>query len=1209
MATDRPIFLRIVPDNKKKPLLPQRDNSTTIIFNEEDVEDSFSPEKLSLGINLLQNNNIRKCEASNYQKKHHMQRITGLVESRKRNRPYHVTLTALFDSSGEFGVDSELILDGKCTCADKIDCPHAAALALKAISIYRYRSAEHNGLDTYDMLLQTSKEMQPKKRTANPITQWSKALTVYKNVQTAPIKQDDEAVVYLLKLPFGNASGQKDGLMINLERSKALKRGGYGKSRDLTLDSDKARAIMTSEDKVILNHLYAAQDDLRLYKSEFHFMLKHCDALFEALLHSGKVYWENTANGPLSLGKTHILEPRWRMASTGEQTLSFYTAESDEPIQIALLPTQPVWYYDASTQQLGRVETALPAETLIWLSRLPPIPPAQVKTVKQQLRQLFPKTHGLPQLQIIDRTPIVKSIQPKVILRLYGENLARNSQELLSAFLMENTSRSQRSLFDNLLHMFGGHDEKDEQDDTTLALAECQFTYQGQTVSLAEADEKFEFFSEGKLHTIVRDREFERQCVKKLGEAGLEAAALQPNLIAANRALQFSFVINEDVEDEAVIAEQLSTLQLLADKEGWQIVLEPSFPARIIHEIDDWYTELEENSSGIDWFDMRLGVIVGGEKINILPLLLHHIKTQFQGLDPAAIKKLPDDTPCELRMDNGEYLKMPFPRIRNILLVLCEIFEEKPLDEEGALRLSRLKASLLPEIEKAVGATRLRWFGETKLKKFGEKLSNFKGIKAISPAKKFTATLRPYQQDGLNWLQFLREFELNGILADDMGLGKTIQALAHLSVDKQAKRLKAPSLLIAPTSLMTNWENEAMRFAPNLSILVLHGSKRHNDFENIDQVDVVLTTYPLVIRDKKILLQHHYQYLILDEAQQIKNPQAKVTQIILQMKAKHRLCLTGTPMENHLGELWSLFHFILPGFLGTKHQFGRRFRSPIEQQGDQICHQQLIQRIKPFMLRRRKDEVAQDLPAKTEIVRKIELGQDQRDLYESVRLAMEKKVRKAVDEKGLQRNQIIILDALLKLRQICCAPSLLKLAHAKKVKQSAKLDDLMAFLPELIEEGRRILLFSSFTSMLALIEERLKQLKIPYVKLTGQTKDRKTPVNTFQNKEVPLFLISLKAGGVGLNLTAADTVIHYDPWWNPAAEQQATDRAHRIGQKNPVFVYKMIVEGTVEECILDMQAKKREIIDSTLESSKQTKLSLTQKDLDNLFKPVAQEKF
>ena len=322
-----------------------------------------------------------------------------------------------------------------------------------------------------------------------------------------------------------------------------------------------------------------------------------------------------------------------------------------------------------------------------------------------------------------------------MILRLYGEQLAPHLPTPLSSSFEERDYRSQRNFFDDLIKMFGDYGGE-TQNMTTVALAECQFDYQGKRISLAEAEEKCEFFSEGKLHTIIRDRQFERQCVKKLEKVGLEPAALQPNLIAANRALQFSFVINEDVEDESVIAEQLSTLQILADQEGWQMVLESSFPTRIIHEIDDWYTELEESGSGIDWFNMRLGVIVAGEKVNILPLLLHQINTQFQGLDPTEIKALPDDTPCELRMDNGEYLKMPFPRIRNILLVLCEIFEEKPLNEEGALQLSRLKASLLVEIEKAVGATRLRWFGEKKLQQFGKKLSNFKGIKSISPAKK-----------------------------------------------------------------------------------------------------------------------------------------------------------------------------------------------------------------------------------------------------------------------------------------------------------------------------------------------------------------------------------------------------------------------------------------------------------------------------------------
>lgn len=453
-------------------------------------------------------------------------------------------------------------------------------------------------------------------------------------------------------------------------------------------------------------------------------------------------------------------------------------------------------------------------------------------------------------------------------------------------------------------------------------------------------------------------------------------------------------------------------------------------------------------------------------------------------------------------------------------------------------------------------------------------------------------------------MQFLREYELGGILADDMGLGKTVQTLAHFGVEKSARRLKKPSLLVAPTSLVNNWAMEAERFSPNLSVLILHGSDRKTRFSDIEKANIVITTYPLIFRDKDILLAHDYYYVILDEAQFIKNAKAKVTQILLQIKAQHRLCLTGTPMENHLGELWSLFHFSLPGLLGSAKRFKEVFRTPIERHGDAERHHQLVTRIKPFMLRRRKDDVLQELPKKTEMVRSIAINGAQRDLYESVRLSMERHVRDAVSQRGLNRSQIVILDALLKLRQICCAPTLLKLKTVRKNVASAKLDDLMTFLPSLLEEGRRVLLFSSFTSMLALIEAELTQKSIAYVKLTGQTRDRKTPIAQFQSREVPLFLISLKAGGVGLNLTAADTVIHYDPWWNPAAEQQATDRAHRIGQTKPVFVYKLITKGTVEEKILEMQAKKCALIAGIVEQKIQKEVQLTHDDLNALFQPM-----
>ena len=428
--------------------------------------------------------------------------------------------------------------------------------------------------------------------------------------------------------------------------------------------------------------------------------------------------------------------------------------------------------------------------------------------------------------------------------------------------------------------------------------------------------------------------------------------------------------------------------------------------------------------------------------------------------------------------------------------------------------------------------------------------------------------------EGVAWLQFLRSFELGGILADDMGLGKTVQALAHILIEREAGRLDRPALVIAPTSVVPNWKAETARFAPELRVHVSHGLKRKEEFGQFARSDLVLTTYPLLARDKEALLAQEFHLVILDEAQQIKNAKTQAAKVVQQLKARHRLCLTGTPLENHLGELWSLFHFLMPGFLGDADAFRRLYRTPIEKRADEPRRLSLARRIRPFVLRRTKEQVAAELPAKTEIGEVIELGDAQSDLYETVRAAMDERVRAEIAARGLAQSQIVVLDALLKLRQICCDPRLLKLDAAKKVKDSAKLARLLEMLEELLAEGRRVLLFSQFTSMLELIEQDLKARGIGYVKLTGETRDRKKPVDAFQSGKVPLFLISLKAGGTGLNLTAADTVIHYDPWWNPAVENQATDRAHRIGQDKPVFVYKLIVAGSVEEKIAQLQAKK-----------------------------------
>jgi SNF2 family DNA or RNA helicase len=409
-----------------------------------------------------------------------------------------------------------------------------------------------------------------------------------------------------------------------------------------------------------------------------------------------------------------------------------------------------------------------------------------------------------------------------------------------------------------------------------------------------------------------------------------------------------------------------------------------------------------------------------------------------------------------------------------------------------------------------------------------------------------------------------------------------VQALAHIAREKEHGRLDRPCLVLCPTSVLPNWLAEIERLTPSITVVALHGADRARRFALAQSADMVLSTYPLLAKDGQFLRSIQWHAVILDEAQAIKNSHTLAAQAVLQLDSRYRLCLTGTPIENHLGELWSQFNFLIPGLLGTKTTFDRMFRDPIERGNSAERLQLLLSRIRPFLLRRTKAQVATDLPPKTEMVKYVELEGRQRDLYETVRLSMHKQVLEEVKKKGLASCGLIILDALMKLRQTCCHPGLVRLAAARGIENSAKLQYLMEMLDQLLEEKRQILVFSQFTSMLDLIASELSTRAIPFVQLRGDTKDRATPVKRFQNGEVPIFLISLKAGGTGLNLTAADTVIHFDPWWNPAVEDQATDRAHRIGQDKAVFVYRLIASGTIEERMLELQQEKRAIAESIL---------------------------
>ncbi len=462
-----------------------------------------------------------------------------------------------------------------------------------------------------------------------------------------------------------------------------------------------------------------------------------------------------------------------------------------------------------------------------------------------------------------------------------------------------------------------------------------------------------------------------------------------------------------------------------------------------------------------------------------------------------------------------------------------------------------------------------QWTGDTELLDNALDLRQMPALQTLS-LDGLNAELRHYQQHGVCWLQHIKKHQSNGLLADDMGLGKTLQTLAHLFLEKQLGQLQEPVLIIAPTSLIHNWSNEIRRFTPTMTCQIMHGQQRHLLWETITQHDLVITSYALAARDIDLWQQYSFSWLVLDEAQMIKNSHTRVSQSVRQIHSQHRLCLSGTPVENHLGELWSIFDFLMPGCLGSTGDFKRHFRKPIEQYGNQQRLQQLLGRVAPLMLRRTKNEVAKDLPAKTEIIPSIVMGDEQYAFYEELKSKSWWELQdKFSQHNGEGQQHIQVLAALLKLRQACCDPQLLGENIA-----SAKRELCMQMIEELVAEKRAVLLISQFTSMLDLLANELQKMDIPYLMLTGATKNRQQAVDAFQAGDAPVFLISLKAGGVGLNLTRADTVIHYDPWWNSAAERQATDRAHRIGQDKQVFVYKLIVENTIEEKIAQLQERK-----------------------------------
>ncbi len=611
----------------------------------------------------------------------------------------------------------------------------------------------------------------------------------------------------------------------------------------------------------------------------------------------------------------------------------------------------------------------------------------------------------------------------------------------------------------------------------------------------------------------------------------------------------------------------------------WTVTLEERLERVTMASMVRIEPQFEIRSSGEQWFDVAVSYgAAGGQRFN-----------------PAEIQRLLRSGQSHTRLPSGKIGVFDALAMEDLQEVLVDC---APQQHAGGYKIHAAQAGFLEATLRQQPTWAVNVSGDWR-----ERVRRQHGEVEMKapPLGELDQVLRPYQKQGVAWLWFLRDHRLGGVLADEMGLGKTLQALAFLQSTLPSNQGR-PSLVVCPTSLVFNWVAEAAKFTPQLKVLALHGSRREQLFAEIPKNHLIVTSYALIRRDAALYGGIEFDTVVLDEAQHIKNRQTQNAQAVKAIRASHRLVLTGTPMENSVLDLWSIFDFLMPGYLGQAKDFKERYEFPITREKDSGAQKRLTRRVRPFLLRRLKRDVVTELPAKLEQVSYCTLSPDQLELYQQFLEAGRNEVSQALGQGGLQQSRFAVLNVLLRLRQVCCDPRLLKLeSNGKKAPTSGKVELFTELLEEVIDGGHRVLVFSQFVQMLHLIRDQLEAQAIEYCYLDGSTVDRGKEVQRFQSTStIPVFLISLKAGGVGLNLTGADTVIHFDPWWNPAVEDQATDRAHRIGQNRVVTSYKLITRGTVEEKILNLQNRKRELIQATIEGEEQLAQSLSWEEIQDL---------
>ena len=1179
--------------------------------------------------------------------------VSGSVQGSRR-KPYSQIIS--FGQRGD-----TVTINGHCSCPMSRNCKHVAAVLLEYVasggSAWDLQPSPRETVLAQGSTLPAANPPPPatpafRPALSQPVASWLDRLSALANPppETAPQQSANQRVLLFVlnhELP-SYAVKTAAPVRIRAVTMRVRKDGSLTDQRYFALDNmlrgrEQRPRFFTEDDEAVLRDLHwlarsngsHQQEDVTLEPG------MASARLLDQLLRSGQLRF-GTAQGPaLSPGPARRATPQWIKSGQDAQQLVFMPEAGEHPEATErngkaesgfdlVLPLSPPYYVGWGQGLAGQITCDLPPSLALEIAKAPVIAASEAAVVKAMLRERLaissrPADEAVP----TDVPPAGQAPACNTALTLLPLPEAPDNVETrrvtpiprLELFMADAKVRQNLAWYVANARY---------QSAFKLPVARLAFDYAGEIVPIHAKLDTLERLDGPKLILTPRDHRFEVDAMQRLQQFGLKATNGLPIEIAdkggpclflapAGNASVHDFMANFDDPSRfiAFSAEALPSLM----QDGWQVAYSGDYPYQIAEGATAWWADVGE-ASGIDWFSFELGIEFEGHRINLVPQLA----SMLAGL-PADLLEFATsnaDTPearatferlcAKLQLyhslPDGRLLPLPGDRLAPLLRSLLELIgpRQHNIGEDGTIKLHRAEAGALARFREGAG-TEVAWAANTeRLLELGQKLRGGVKLQPVKPPRSFKASLRAYQSEGLGWLQFLREAGFGGVLADDMGLGKTVQALAFLAGEKAAGRLDKPALIISPTSVLPNWQAEVEKFAPNLSVLALRGLERRAQFGQIAQHDLVLTTYPLLARDHEVLLKQEFHIAILDEAQAIKNPRATISGIAHRINARHRLALTGTPLENNLGEVWSLFQFLAPGLLGDETTFRRTFRTPIEKHGDMAAQSFLSRRLRPFMLRRTKAEVATELPPKTEIVERIRLEGSQRDLYETVRALMHAKVRDEIAKKGIAKSHIIFLDALLKLRQICCDPRLLKMPQARKVKGSAKLERLMEMVPELVGEGRRILLFSQFTSMLDLIKVELDALKIPFVEITGSTTDRATPVREFQAGKVPLFLLSLKAGGTGLNLTAADTVIHYDPWWNPAVENQATDRAYRIGQDKPVFVHKLIVEEGIEEAIELLKARKAALAEALFAGGSKTPLDLSEADISALFAPLGAQR-